>query len=230
MSLRRVHLWKLLRIFYSSDSQRKALLREDIRNEKTRGNSDNENGGDFHGPFWADAKRYVVGLTEHNAQMPVDLWALTKARIESNKRRQRLYLQLTDGFLRWWEEKRRWRNEPFELISRNVKGRLPVPQLNGSIKVENLVAVKIGGHSNRLVYPYFSEEPALSEEGARIGLWVLSEAIADYPREEFQILDVLRSTSFGIADLPLKGDERELLMQKYAAVLEERENLRREDE
>lgn len=230
MSLQRIHLWKLLKIFYASDRQQKALLREDIRNEKTRKTRENDDGGDFHGPFWADAKRYVAGLSEHNAQVPVDLHALTKVRIESNSRRQRLYLQLTDGFLRWWEEKRRWRNEPFDLVGKNVKGRLIIPQLNGSIKAESMLAVKIGGHSTRLVYPYFSEEPILSEEAARLGLWVLGEATAKYQREEFRILDVLRSASFGIADLPLKGDEREIFMKKYATILEEWEELRKEEE
>lgn len=62
MSLHLIGLGKLLNAMYASDAQRTKLLRTDIRSgiKKANGTS-TDTGGDFYGPFWADAKRHVAG-------------------------------------------------------------------------------------------------------------------------------------------------------------------------
>jgi hypothetical protein len=113
MSIEKIHLRKLLQLFYLPANKRKSLLRADIRNDLNKALGESTDGGDFHGPFWADAKSHVAGQE--------DLRTAVKNRIASNKSRTRLYPLLAGGFLNWWDEKRRWRNEPFEFMSESVK-------------------------------------------------------------------------------------------------------------
>lgn len=63
MSMRRVHLRKLLKIMFLEEGPRRSALRTDIREDRARA-ADNggEGGGDFYGPFWSDAKRHVFGM------------------------------------------------------------------------------------------------------------------------------------------------------------------------
>jgi hypothetical protein len=110
LSLEKVPLRKLLEIFYASPGRRTHLLRTDIRNQirrEERSDEDEEDGGggNFQLPFWADAKSYVRGVS--------DLRILSEQRISKNKGRTRLYRLMTEGFLKWWNEKRRWRNEAY---------------------------------------------------------------------------------------------------------------------
>jgi len=219
MSIKKIHLRKLLKYFYLPDRARKALLRDDIRSQIRKEAGYDAGGGDFHTPFWTDAKAHVEGRLDLRTQM--------KLRVEGNKRRERLYPLLAEGFLGWWNEKRRWRNENFEIIGEGVFARLPIPELGCSVKIENLVAAKIGDKTNRIIYPYFAEEPVLGNEAARLGLWAMSEAL-DYQREDFRILDVLRGASFAPRDVPYAGDERTLFLQKYKSLIKEWELLRNE--
>lgn len=220
MSIENIQLRKLLKIFYLPESKRKSALREDIRAEISKEHGDEASGGDFHAPFWADCKNHVTGSVELREQ--------TKVRIADHKGRERLYPSLTDGFLKWWNEKRRWQNEAFESISENVSSELTFPEVGGTVKVGNLLALKIRNESNRIIYPYFSEEPSLTEEGGRLGLWLLNEAIAPYDIEDMRILDVLRSTSFATIDYPMQGNEREIFVGRYDQVLSEWKELRKE--
>ena len=108
MSIQKIHLRKLLLLFDASSKERRRILLSDIasdrRKEFRRKEGLKNDGGDFYSPFWFDAKRHVAG--------EIELREATKLRIEQNYRRKRLYPVLTDAFLRWWDEKRRWRNEP----------------------------------------------------------------------------------------------------------------------
>ncbi len=219
MSIKKIHLRKLLKYFYLPDRARKARLRDDIRSQIRKESGYDAGGGDFHTPFWTDAKAHVEGRLDLRAQM--------KLRVESNKGRERLYPLLAEGFLGWWNEKRRWRNEDFEIIGESVFAQLAVPELGCSVKIENLVAVKIGDNTNRIIYPYFAEEPVLGNEAARLGLWAMSEAL-DYQREDYRILDVLRGASFAPRDVPYAGNERALFLQKYNNLIKEWELLRKE--
>ena len=100
MSMRRVHLRKLLKIIYLPEVPRRSALRADIREDRARAaDGGGGGGGDFYGPFWSDAKRHVFGVH--------DLHAATNGRIAGNCRRQNLYPQLRDGFLLWWDRRRR---------------------------------------------------------------------------------------------------------------------------
>lgn len=80
------------------------------------------------------------------------------------------------------------------------------------------------------VYPYFSPEPILSEEAARLGLWLLIEALDTVPREEIRILDVIRGETFSIDRHPLRGTEEQDFVRRYGALLAEREALAEEYE
>jgi hypothetical protein len=213
---------KLLRYFYLPNNQRIALLRSDIRSEIARAAGATAEGGDFYVPFWADAKAHVAG--------EADLLARVEERIESNERRARLYPELASGFLAWWNERRRWRNEPFEVLSDNVRTQLVIPELEAIIKVENILSLRIGDESHRIIYPYFSEEPPLPEEGRRFALALMHEALPNFALDDLRVLDILRASSYGIIDHPLLGDERQQLVRQYQALIDQWEALYEEYE
>jgi hypothetical protein len=152
----------------------------------------------------------------------------SKIRIRKSKQRGHLYPQLTDAFLSLWNEKIRFRNEEFEFLPTSVKAQLSIKELGAVVKVENIVAVRIWDGSNRVIYPYFSENPALPSEGARLGLWALKEALPDFRAEDFRIVDILRRAYFRPTEILMKGDERETFIQKYGTVLAEWKKLRDE--
>ena len=127
-----------------------------------------------------------------------------------------------------WSDKIQWRNDRFEAYPVGIKARYEIPELRATIKIENLVAVKIPDGTSRLVYPYFSEVPSLPTEGARLGLWMLQEALKDFRPEDFRILDILRRAYFRPREVLVEGNERELLIQKYDEVLNEWRKLRDE--
>ncbi len=219
MSVEVIHLRKLLQLFYAENSLRTSLLRADIRDEVARENGYQSEGGDFFTPFWSDAKHHVAGS--------LDLTEQTAVRIGSNWRRHRLYQMMSDAFLVWWNERRRWRNEPFEFVPQSVRARYPAQQL-GVVKVENLLALRILEGEHRIFYPYFSEAPSLSEEAARVGLWVLREALPQYETSELRVLDILRQRSFSIEDVPLLGNEEDVFRRNYSALIAQRALLREE--
>ncbi|WP_421933364.1 hypothetical protein [Phenylobacterium sp.] len=220
MSFHLIGLGKLLNAMYASDAQRTTLLRTDIRSGiKKASGSSTEKGGDFYGPFWADAKRHVAG--------ELDLRTVTSQRAAGNKTRERLYPLLCDGFLLWWEEKRRLRNVPFSVINTSVKARYDALGL-GTVKVENTLSFTVGEDGHRILYPYFCEDPALSDEAARLGLWAMSQCIKGYALKDLRLLDVLEGRSFSVLDTPLIGNEETFFLQKYAFVLEEWQKLRAE--
>lgn len=201
---------------YLDDRRRRAALKRDIYEDR-RGASRDSGGGDFHTAFWSDAKLHARG--EGN------LSELTAARITSNKRKRRLYPLLTKGFLDWWNERRRWINEPFQVLERSVHARYLIPQNGCTVKVENLFSVRMADGSFRLIYPYFSEHPDLEEEAARVGHWVMGKALPNYNAQGFRILDVLRAHSFRAEEHPPQGDEEAIFLQRYTQLLNERRRL-----
>lgn len=220
MSFELVGLGKLLNAMYASNPQRITLLRTDIRSEikKAKGFG-NSTGGDFYGPFWADAKRHVAG--------ELDLRLATNERIKSNEARERLYPVLSDGFLLWWEQKRRLRNVPFSLIPTNIKARYEIASA-GTVKVENTLSITVGDTSHRIIYPYFCEDPGLCDEAARLGLWLMSKCIKGYALQDMRLLDVINGRSFSTLDTPLLSNEEELFTAKYKALISEWNDLRAE--
>lgn len=215
MSIQRIHLQKLLRLFYADTQLQRRILREDIGRERRKIQTDSKKkGGDFHVAFWADAKAHVAGS--------LNLREKSKARIEKNpQNRGRLYPLLTNGFLSVWDEKVRWRNERFEFHPKTFRGLLPFEKLDAIVKIENVLAVKIWDGSDRAVYPYFSEKPALPLEGVRLGLWAMKESLPEFRPEDLRILDVLRGSYFRPSDAPLVGDEEEVFTKKFLLLLNE---------
>jgi len=217
MSLRSIHLRKLLKILYSDQSRRISALRSDIREDIAREQGNAEGGGDFYGPFWRDAKDHVFGFS--------DLTDTTRARLEANTRRANLYPRLHDGFLLWWNERRRWTNEPFYPAD-TLKAYVSIESLNSTIKIDNILAVRDAHGEDHFVYPYFSPEPILNEEAARLGLWILQQGFPTVPVACFRVLDVMRGITFNIDRNPLRGDESDILLRRYSSALDESDQLR----
>lgn len=221
MALENIHLRKLLKVLFLEAKKRRSALRADIRGDLRRESGEVSSGGDFYVPFWADAKAHVFGGG--------DLRASTSARIGANPRRRNLYPQLQNGFLHWWDDKRRWTNLPFR-EGRKLKGKFVFPSLDAAVKIDNMLTVLDGANDEFVVYSYFAPEPALSEEAARLGLWLLSRAFPNVPAHEFRILDVIRGNTFSIDRTPLTGEERIEFQSRYARLIRERDKLREEYE
>lgn len=217
MSLERISLRKLLKIMYLEGQPLISELRTDIRAdlERERGNTDG--GGDFYAPFWKDAKDHAFGES--------DLHDTTPARIVANIRRTALYPRLTDGFLLWWNERRRWTNAPFERIEVPTT-RFAVPGLNTSVKIDCIFAVRDGRGERHYVYPYWFPAPAVHEEAARLALWLLTQAMPRIAADEFSVLDVIRGLTFSLRRNPLNGDEATIFARRYEHAANEWNRLR----
>ena len=218
MSVEKIHLRKLLQLFYANTRLQRSLLLRDIREDRRKASRGGKGGGDFFSPFWADVKAHAAGL--------VDIRASTAERIAANKRRRRLYLALSESFLSMWAEKMRWRNEAFEFVPESIKARLPIPELSSVVKIENTVGVRIWDGSYRVIYPYFCEAPALPEEGVRLAFWVLSEALPNYRPNDFRIVDLQHRAYFRPSDIERHGDEQMEFLRKYESLLKAWRKLR----
>lgn len=219
MALDRIHLRKLLKIIFLEPNKRRSAVRADIREELAKEAGRESSGGDFYAPFWADAKSHVFGSG--------DLHDLVEARMEANVRRTNLYPRLRDGFLLWWNERRRWTNEPFR-PGRSLKVHFPFPGLDATVKIDSILSVRDGLDAEHAVYPYFAPEPLLSDAAARLGLWLLTRALPTVSPDEIRILDVIRGRTFPLDRTPLRGDEEDEFRRRYSELLRQREVLRRE--
>jgi len=225
MSIRKIHLRKLLKAFNEPENKKISLLRSDIRNERKKLEKKSSGGGDFHGPFWSDAKNHTSGA--------VDLSIATIDRIAKNEARGRLYPKLSNGFLEWWHKKRRTRNEPISAFPYTVKRRFKIQELDAEVKVENLLSIFIGDpeegpQGKRIIYPYFSEEPILDEQTARLGLWLLKEALPEFDHTDLRILDVIRAKAYSTLEYPLTGTEQQEFQYKYRMLIDKWEELNKE--
>ncbi|MEL1250667.1 hypothetical protein [Aurantiacibacter gilvus] len=216
MSIYKINLRKLIRMFFAPENLKVSLLRGDIRSEIAKAAGYETGGGDFYVPFWRDAKDHTANHT--------DLFRSVDSRIESNERRENLYPRLRDGFLLWWNERRRWTNEPFEEIP-SPKGALYFEELGAAVKIENFLALRGSEGDLHFVYPYFSPNPELSEEGARLALWAIKEANLGIDDECIRVLDVMRGRSFSFAGLEFTGNERHEFIEKYQFLISDWESL-----
>ena len=198
MPLEKINLNTVVRLIFSPANRQTSELRADIRREIAMSEG-LEGGPDFYVPFWGDAKLHAVGAA--------DLHASVEDRIERNPGRKRLYEALRDGFLIWWNERRRWTNEPFEQIAA-PSAIIPLDS-ETELKVHNLLAVRDAANTAHFVYPYFSEHAPLTERGARLILWGLTTAFPEIDPTELRVLDVMVARSFSIDRTPLSGRERE---------------------
>ena len=221
MTLRVIHLRKLLKIMYSEPNRRVSALRTDIREDIAREAGEQSGGGDFYVPFWSDAKDHVFDPVGH------DLHVATAARIEANYRRANLYPRLRDGFLNWWNDRRRWHNEPFQQAA-PLRTTFQFPGVDAQVKIDNVLSVRDAININHFIYPYFSPDPLLSDEAARLALWLLTQAMPQINHNELRILDVIRGQTFSLDDNPLRGNEEEIFRRRYSALLDEWDELRKE--
>ena len=216
MSIDRIQLYKLLKIMFLPEGKRRSALRQDIRDELAKQAGLESGGGDFYAPFWADARAHVFGTG--------DLRSSVDDRMAANGRRTNLYPRLRDGFLQWWNERRRWTNEPFRL-GQQIKSHVEFVDLQAIVKIESVLSVQDAQGIEHYVYPYFFPEPILSVEAARLGLWLLIDALPQVPATEIRILDIISGQTFSIDRTPLVGSEEEEFRQRYQRLLREREAL-----
>lgn len=219
MSLEIINLRKLLKLMYLDQRALTSALRDDIREDRDRERGLAGGGGDFYGPFWKDAKDHVFGWA--------DLHASTHQRIQDNDRRKNLYPQLRDGFLVWWNERRRWTNAPFEPID-TPRTRYRVPGVNTTVKIDCILSVQDGRGDDHYVYPYWFPQPPLGDEAARVALWLLMQALPQVDPEEFRVLDVIRGQTFALDRNQLKGDEAVIFARHFARLTQYRDHLRAE--
>ncbi|HVY19351.1 MAG TPA: hypothetical protein VHA70_04625 [Bauldia sp.] len=211
MSLEKIHLRKALQMLYADAKLQRTLLRRDIAEDRRRDDGEREGGGDFYSGFWADVKGHMAGRGR--------ITDLVSMRVAANKGRARLYPALASAFEAMWNEKMRWRNEPFQFAPQSLRARLNIPELQTTLKIENTISVIAFDGSPRIIYPYFSEKPALPDEGARVGLALLATAFPGMKLADFRLVDVLRRGYFRPSDLIFDGGEREIFVEKYRALL-----------
>lgn len=216
MALDKIHLRKLLKILFLNTSMRQSAIRADIREEIAKQSRSSDSGGDFYVPFWTDARRHVFGFE--------DLHISVQARIAANSARKRLYPKLCSGFLLWWNERRRWTNEPFQ-PGTSLKANVHFPEIDAVVKIDNILSVRDGMGIEHVIYPYFAENPNLSADAARLGLWLLLRAFPSVPKNEIRILDIIRGQTFSIDRHPLRGNEEEIFHQLYIQLLQDRDKV-----
>ncbi|WP_417611263.1 hypothetical protein [Parasphingorhabdus sp.] len=219
MSIRNIPLRKLLQLMYADDRLRTSKLREDIRNTIARDSGIESGGPDFYSPFWYSAKNHVFGTN--------DLHTDVEEHIATNYRRARLYPRLRDGFLLWWNERRRWTNEPF-VPADALSGVYPNEALDVTVKVNNILSVRDGTEEEHFMYPYFCPEPVLSLEAARIGLWIMRNTFPNVPEDDLRILDVIRGENYSIGRVQMLGDEQRIFEARFQWLLNEWDRLRLE--
>lgn len=219
MSVLDIPLRKALQLFYAPPPLRRSILKEDIRLDRKKESGGNRSqGGDFYVAFWSDVKKHISGEG--------DLTRLTDDRIKSNRIFKRLYPLLKDGVLELLSAKLRWSNELVEIIPESVHGNLRIEDLNGTIRVRDALHARVRGKYIRVVYPYFSEEPALSEEAGRLGLWVMQHALTNLNADDMRIIDPLRKTFFSPQTTPLQGDEEAVFHEMYKSLISDWKDLK----
>jgi hypothetical protein len=218
MSIKSISLRKLIKILFLPANRRVSEIRKDIREEISRNQGSTGGGGDFYAPFWSDAKNHVFGFS--------DLHASVADRIASNDRRGNLYPRLRDGFLLWWDQRRRWTNEPFRQ-AQSLRARFPFPGIAAIVKIDSILSVKDARNADRYIYPYFAPEPELTDEAARLSLWLLCNALPNVPVGELHVFDVIRGQTFSIDSHPLRGNEEQVFKRRYEALIVEWDTLRK---
>jgi hypothetical protein len=219
MPVQDIPLRKLLQLFYAPQPLRRKILKKDIQldRRKEKGGTRSQ-GGDFYLPFWSDVKKHIAG--------DGDLSEMTDARIQSNRNYRRLYPLLKDGVIELLGAKLRWTNEPIQIEPKSVHGNLELGDIGAIVRIRDALHARVRSEYTRVVYPYFSEEPALSEEGGRLGLWAMQQALTEADPNDMRIIDILRRTFFSPQVTPLKGDEEAVFRKNYISIIAEWERLK----
>lgn len=221
MSVLDIPLRKSLQLFYAKESLQRSILKDDIRLDRRKeAGGTRSQGGDFYLPFWSDVKKHISG--------DGDLAEMTVDRIASNNNFKRLYPLLKDGVLDLLSAKLRWSNEPVEIIPQSVHGILRIEELGAVVRIRDALHARVREKYTRVVYPYFSEEPALSEEAGRLGLWAMQQALPDLDPNEMRLIDPLRRVFFSPDTTPLIGNEKLVFIDRYRSLIMEWERLKHE--
>lgn len=216
MSLHTARLSKILKIAYADDRLSRKDIFDDVSEYIRKENNPEKassGGGDFHGVLWAAFKDCIF---EYD---PDSFDQIVKALIDANSRRKRLFPPLAQGLKSWGLEKQRWMNEEIKRI-KSPTGTITVDGLDIALKVNNILALEIVGKGNRYIYPYFSEEPTVTKEAARVALWQLHQTLPDLDINEIRILDVMRGKSYSVADVPFVGDEQTLFEHHIKSIMQ----------
>ncbi len=220
MSLSSISLKKLLQLCGAGESQLVSEVRSDIRLEIRKQQGETSGGGDFHPPFWKDAKDFVFKSS--------DLHEATDQRIVADNNKKRLYPELRNGFLSWWDKERMATNEKIGALENKIHNHYSVPHFDLILKVDNLLGLRVGDEISKVVYPYFPEVPALTPKWARVGLWLMEQALSEFSITEMKILDVIRGQDYSQKTHPLIGNEQETFDVRYSEILELWNDLKKE--
>jgi len=221
MSVLDIPLRKVLLLFYANEPLRRSVLKEDIRlDRKKEAGGTRRQGGDFYLPFWSDVKKHISG--------DGDLAQMTADRIESNRNFKRLYPLLKDGVLELLSAKLRWSNEPVEIVPQSVHGNLKIVELGATVRIRDALHARVREKYTRVVYPYFSENPALSEEAGRLGLWAMQQALPNLDPSDMRLIDPLRRVFFSPGTTALQGNEKAIFVRKYRLLVSDWERFKRE--
>lgn len=106
-------------------------------------------------------------------------------------------------------------------LAKPINAAVGFEEIDGTVKVENLLSLQIGENRYRYIYPYFCERPPMSLDVARLGLWLMSRALPELDASEMRILDVLRGQAYALDDNPLTGDEEQDFTLRYRRILRE---------
>lgn len=211
MTIKVINLSKLLRLCALPENRLTGELRDDLRKERDKLlGKKKRGGGHFHYPWWDAAKDHTLGLC--------DLTQQTKLLVEAGVGRDRLYPLLTSAYLQWLERLRRSTNLTLSWSEEQVHTHYVVPGMDLTVKVDNLLALKLGEDHHKLIYPYFCEEPILLERWARVGLWLMRDALSKYDPVDMEILDVLRARSYSGGSVFLQGDEQMVFASRYSQI------------
>jgi hypothetical protein len=216
MAMDRLSLARFLELLQLPQPRRLKLIERDARKalyEERFGKL--SDGGDFYGPFWADAKRSAV-------DRGFCLKSATDERISSNKSRRRLYPHLLEGFETGWTS---LKASSFGEAALSLVMRLAV-YVKGSeeedhIRATNVLAVTESDRSLHITYPYFSKDVKLGMRHARLGLGVLRQGFATAQPKTVAILDVLHGSIYIDSGEDIGDPEHKELVDRYDAVMRE---------
>ncbi|WP_420549900.1 hypothetical protein [Curvivirga sp.] len=221
MSILRPNLGKLIKFYSHSDKELIFDIKKDIELEfkhadALQGLCEYPLPIPYYRAFWSRAKRHVYGYKDLNKALN----EFFKEFPSSYKKREP-YNRAANQFLKWYDEKRRWRNEDFtEDKSKYTFTSFHLGQENPiKLKNEDFLAIKLNNEQKKIIYSCFSPRTMISSEGARIALWIMQEAFPNVPANSFRFFDVLHARSYGLIDYQLIGNEKQLLSSRYKLIL-----------
>jgi hypothetical protein len=220
MAFDNVSLNKLLKLLPCTLKKREAMIRKDARDAVLKERkAENDDGGDFYAVFWSGAKKFVLKGD--------NLRKLVREQIRKSKSKRRLYPVLLDGFFRWYGARHEDGDPAARIEIAGTFGRCSTLAKSGAVRVHNLLAWKEPDGTRHIVYPYFDKDHALGPRAARLGRWAMVNALPDHDAENMAILDVLRGQVYDNDNCPLRGDEEEILSERYGRILNEWETQKR---